>query len=110
MTTEGCYEFRPNVEKIIRNGEFVLRDRRDWLPDAERQIGRGFFDDGKKGVVYLKRDGRFQMICLDIVHFLSVPEERVFDRVEDELYFCLLNRRTWYLFLEDGVFYARYSK
>jgi len=111
VNEEGCFkEFRLFKEWRTCNGEIEMRDRSDWLPPFERQIGIGYFDTSEQGVVYLLEDGSFQMISKNIDQFLTIPYERVFETKQEELFFCLLHRREWYLLLKDGTFYARYSK
>lgn len=109
---DGCFrEWKTKPEQVYRNGRIEYQNRLDWLPEEWRQVGIGYDDEGnQERVSFFMPDGSVQMISKDIVSFLTVPPERIFETDQEELYFCLFNRRTWYLRLKDGVFHARYSK
>lgn len=89
---------------------YWTKDRSSWPPSEDKRIGSGYFEDGTRGDVYLLGDGSFQLVSKDITRFLTVPSKRVFDNKTDEFFFCLFNRRKWYLF-RNGTFYeAKYSQ
>lgn len=110
---EGCYHFKPVIEKLHREGRIEDRDRRTWLPPAWFQVGWCVGERGDPRVVYYCPGiDSFQCISTDIVSFLTIPSDRVFTTKADELFFNLFNHRCWYLYLDlkEGVFYARYTK
>lgn len=109
---DGCFrDWKTKPERVYRKGRIEYQNRLDWLPSEQRQVGIAYDEEDKQEkVAFFMRDGSIQLISKDIDSFLTIPPERIFETDQEEFFFCLLNRRTWYLRLKDGVFYARYSK
>ncbi len=112
LSREGCYIFKPVIEVVYdsSNRRKIITDRRDWLPAQETQVGRGFFEDGKPGIAFFNTaTSSIDLVGLELVHWLRIPMDKVFDNEIEEFFFVLFNRREWYITLEDGEFLAKFS-
>jgi len=98
------------TEKIIRNNKFEILDRNKWLPDDDRRIGHGY-SEGKECAVYFMRNGNFKLISYDIVDFLTIRPEFVFDDLQAVLFHKLLGKRGWYAYWDkDLVLHADFLR